>query len=88
MNPFSCQVSATPRFIGVTPNQEYSGKSLVIAPIDGEVTLKSWAKPIKGILKHKVVDILISASWFKDSDGNSLDTDIVSHLPNKSLEVA
>lgn len=67
-------------------NQGYSGKSLIVHPTDGEVILKSWVKPIKGILRHKPPDIFISVTWFKDSDGNSLETDIFSYLPSKSPE--
>jgi hypothetical protein len=67
-------------------NQGYSGRSLIVNPTDGEVTLKSWAKPIKGILKHKPSDTFISVAWFKDSDGNSLEADIAQYLPSRSPE--
>jgi len=72
--------------MGYHKNQGFSGKSLVVRPTKGDVILKSWAKPIKGILRHKIPDIFISVTWFKDDDGNSLETDIVSYLPNQLLE--
>jgi len=67
--------------------QAFSGKSLLIAPVGGEVILKSWAKPVKGILRHKVEDIFIFTSSFQDNENNSLQTDMVSFLPNKSPEI-
>jgi hypothetical protein len=66
-------------------NQGYSGRSLVVNPTDGEVTLKSWAKPIKGILRHKPSDTFILVAWFKDGEGNLLEDDIVPYLPSQSL---
>jgi hypothetical protein len=62
-------------------HQMKSDSSLILAFTDGEVILRPWAKPIKEILRHKAKDIELSASSYKDADGNSLDANIFTYLP-------
>ena len=60
-----------------------AGKSMVIIPKDGTLTLRKWALPFRKILRHNPKDIQILVSQFGASNGNSLETDILVNLSQR-----
>jgi hypothetical protein len=57
-----------------------AGKTMVVVPREGKLTLRNWAKPFRKIFKHNLKDIEILISMFRASNGHSLDTDILVNI--------
>jgi hypothetical protein len=56
------------------------GKTLVVVPRAGNLTLRKWAKPFRNLLKeypNKLQDIEILVSQFGEHNGHSFETDIL-----------
>lgn len=60
-----------------------AGKSMVVVPKGGALTLRKWALPFRKILRHDPKDIQILVSQFGTSNGNSFEADILVNLSQR-----
>jgi hypothetical protein len=64
------------RFEGQKSGKIYS----VIVPTEGNVTLRTWAKNIHWLFRKDPTSFYIDTSQFSNTNGHSLDSDIISLL--------
>jgi len=66
----------------------HAGKSLVVIPQEGKLTLRKWAQPFQKILKHNPKDVQILVSQFSASNGHSLEKDFLVNLSQRGQFLA
>jgi hypothetical protein len=62
-----------------------AGKGLVIVPREGQVRFRTWAKPLRRILKHDPKDMKILVSQFRPSNGHSFETDVLVNVSQQGV---
>ena len=67
--------------VGYSKNRKRS--RLILAPKAGQLTLRSWARPLQRILRHKPEDIEIMVSQFRTSNGHTFEVDVVENVPQR-----
>jgi len=68
--------------IGTVKNT-HAGKSLIVVPTGGVLTLRRWAQPFQRFLRHNPKDVAILVSQFRASNGHSLETDILVNVSQR-----
>jgi hypothetical protein len=60
-----------------------TGKSWVVVPQGGILTLRAWAQPFQRFLRHNPKEVVILISQFRATNGHSLETDILANVSQR-----